>query len=719
MPGNLAQALDALNFAGRDPDLDARAASKVQKVRDTFAPLREPFEMEWALAKAAYLTQDIGSNYAGHTRNRIPKAFILNERVVPRVVSATVGRGAFFEAVPRKGDQQRAADLQRDLLSWQLEECGFRRKYTPMVRSASIAGSTIVKRRWRYDLARVRTVRKVGEETTISEAGVGLEPQFAPEDKVRVIFDGPDADEIDLFSVFFDPRGPAGCLEGTDILEERRVTRTWLMKEARAGRIRNLEKVFSEVAGSPASTGDQTSSAQVQRDMVSGLAQTPAPQEREYVYRECWCEFALEAQVGREDEAETEACLLVTVNGIPVRIGGNPMPDQKAPFYLGVLIQVPGRRYGLSLTGTNLGLFIEANDTRNMASDAKALAMLPMLTTRDPKMTGKVVEVEAGRIIVDPTGALKPITLTDTSPSGYLAEDVLNRDLEDAFGAPSTYSGQPLQGGGGSATEVATTTEQANVRIAAYGATIEETLLRPLLCGMANDNRQFLDEAKQIRVEGEDGFDWPWITPEDAQAECDFIMLGASQMLTRFVLGAQYGTLVPVMQAVEQQALATGQGPMFDWTFIFRTLFRDVFGFPHPELAVMPRPSERGRPKTPEEMLTLISQGHRPRIDERTDFQNALQKTAMFLRAVEGRIDYRLERQYRDFLLDLWAGAQKKIALEQARMEEMAAAGAGAPPGAGPPSAIGPAQRDGQGAAPGRRLMVAARGGPAGRGAAA
>lgn len=726
MPGNLAQALDALNLAGRHEELDRRAAAKVAKVRDLYAPQREPFEREWAMSKAAYMTQDIGSNYAGHTNLRLPKAFILNERVVPRVVQTTVGRGPFFEAVPRKGDQQRAADLQRDLLVWQLEECGFRRKFTPLMRSTAIYGTGVAKRRWRYEVGRVRTVKKVGEQFVVGPGGPKVVPAYAPDDAVRVLFDGPDMDELDIFSVYIDPRST--CNRDTDILEERKVTRTWLLREARAGRIRNLEKVFSPSSGPLTSGGgaaafDPSASRSI-NDGVAGLQTAPSPKEQEYEYRECWCEFALEAEVGKEDEAETEPCLLVTVNGIPVRIGGNPMPDQDKPFYFPVFIQVPGRRYGLSLTAVNLSLFIEANDTRNMALDAKALGMAPMLTTRDPKMTGKVIEVEMGRIIVDPTGALKPITMTDTSPSGYLAEAHINRDLEDAWGAPPTLSGQPLQGGGGSATEVAATTEQAGIRIASYGYTIEETLLKPLLCGMSNDNRQFLDEEKQIRVEGEDGFDWPWVTPEDAQAECDFIMLGASQMQIRSLLGAQYAQIIPLMQAHEQAQIVLGRQPNVNWTFLFRTLFRDVFGFQHPELVILPSPDESRRPLNAEEMLTLIAQGHTPRMDPRTDFQTALQKVSEFLRAVEGRIDYRLEKKYREFLLDLWAAAEKKALLEQEKMA-MAAGGAapGAPAGASPPPgappATGPAQRDGQGMESGRRSMVAMGGGPLGQGRAA
>lgn len=722
LPGNIAEALDALNFAGRDEELDRRAASKVQKVRDLYAPLREPFEIGWAISKAAYLTEDIGSNYAGSTSLRLPKAFILNERVVPRVVKATVGRGAFFEAVPRKGDQQRAAKLQRDLLSWQLEECGFREKFTPLMRSTAIYGTGVAKRRWRYEVERVRTIRKVGKQTVISDEGVDVVPQYEPEDAMRVLFDGPDMDELDIYSVFIDPR--SSCNRDTDILEERKVTRTWLLKEARAGRIRNLEQVFSPASGplTSGAPGIDGTAGQEMRNTAMGLQPGKSTDQQEFVYRECWCEFAFEAEVGREEEAETEAALLCTVNGVPVRISGNPMPDHDKPYYFPVFVKITGCRYGVSLTKMNLALFVEANDTRNMAMDAKALAMVPMLTTRDPKMTGKVLQVEMGRIIVDPSGALKPITLTDTSQSGYIAEEHINRDLEDAFGAPATLSGAPLQGGGGSATEVATTQEEAGVRIASYGYSVEDTFLKKILCGMSNDNRQFLDDEKQVRVEGEDGFEWPWVTPADAQAECDFQMLGASQMQTRAMLGAQYAQIVPLLQAHEQQMMLLGRQPNVNWTFLYRTLFRDVFGFPHPELVILPSPDETKRPLLAEEMIELIAQGHMPRMDPRTDFQNALEKVSQFLVAVEGRIDYRLEKKYREFLLDLWGAAQKKIEQEMAEMQaqgQVGPAGPGAGPAGSPPPPVGPGQRDGRGTETGRRTMVAARGGPMGRGRAA
>jgi hypothetical protein len=233
MPGNLAEAIAATNMAGRDPDLDARAASWVQKVRDLYAPQREPFEREWALSMRAYLTQSVGSNYAGHSNVILPTAFVLNERLIPRVVAGTVGRGVFFDAAPKSADQQRQARLQRDLLSYQMEEMSFREKFTPLMRSTAIYGTGVAKRRWRYEVGDVTTVRKVDEPFGVGPSGPTLVPNYKPVTVKAILFDGPDVDEKDIYSIFMDPR--ATCNRDTDILEEIQVTKTWLLRQARQG----------------------------------------------------------------------------------------------------------------------------------------------------------------------------------------------------------------------------------------------------------------------------------------------------------------------------------------------------------------------------------------------------------------------------------------------------------------------------------------------------
>lgn len=695
-------ALAAANLAGKSLLRDDRSRRHLENLRNTFDAMLTPIRDGMTEALAAYLVQGVETFYQGHANFRLPTAFILNERIIPRIVKATVGRGRWFEARPRTPDEIDKCRSTESLLYAQMDEDRFRAKYTSFIREAGVLGTGIWKNCWLYEVRRApRMVREsepyaIGPEGPVEQESAS----FVVEDRVMRL--GPSGDRVDPYQIFCNPRI---CSDNDDIIDEQVLSLTQMKALVRQGVFSKsqVERVIRENEGR---VQEDRQSRSQERDALLNMDHYHEPfhGERLYQYREGWVNFPIEVTDGDTDTAETVPCLIGVIGNVTVQLRRNPFNSQRNPYQFARFISYPGMRFGLSLTKMNMGLFVEETDIHNQTSDARTYGLIPMLAVNPGSRKkgsytaspGKVVEAEK----------VTQFAYPDLTATGIVGMRQIRETQEDAFGAPSLLSGQPISGESG-ATGAAIRQQEANIRIQAMAEEVEESFLKPMLEQWHDFNEQFLDTTRRVLVLGEQGFEHRVITRSDILGQFDFIPMASSQMIAKSLLAANYQAITPLLM---EKWMADPDSVDIDrW---LSDLLYEVFEKDHPEIYITSQ-KKRGRPKSLLEILLMISMGHRVKPDPRQDFLMALTEYGKFMEQYGDTMEPELRRAVSEYGAELEAAAKEQALAKQAQQMEMAmGAGPAGPPGGagGPPAPIGPAQRDGQGLGMNRRLSGAMQG---------
>lgn len=704
MPQAITQALAEANLAGKSILRDERARLHLENLRNTFDAQMTPIRDGWTEALAAYLVQGVETFYQGHANFRLPTAFILNERIIPRVVKATVGRGRWFEARPRTPDEIEKCRSNESLLYAEMDEDRFRSKIPSFVREAGVLGTGIWKNCWLYEVR--RAPRMVREELPFAVGPDGPMEQeqasFVVEDRVLRL--GPSGARVDPYQIFCSPRI---CSDNDDIIEEQVLSLTQLKGLVRQGMFSKsqVEKLIRENEGR---VREDRQSRSQERDALLNMDtyHEPFHGERLYQYREGWVNFPIEVTEGETDTAETVPCLIGVIGNVVVQLRRNPFNSQKNPYQFCRFISYPGMRFGLSLTKMNMGLFVEETDIHNQTSDARTYGLIPMLAVNPGSRKkgsytaspGKVVEAEK----------VTQFAYPDLTATGIVGMRQIRETQEDAFGAPSLLSGQPISGESG-ATGAAIRQQEANIRIQAMAEEVEESFLKPMLEQWHDFNEQFLDTTRRVLVLGELGFEHRVVTRSDILGQFDFVPLASSQMMAKSLLAANYQAITPLL--MEKWMAEPDSVDIDRW---LSDLLYEVFEKDHPEIYIRSQ-KKVGRPKTLLETMLAISLGHRVKPDPRQDFLLSLTQYGKFMEDYGDAFATELRRAFSEYGAELEAAAKEQALQKQAEQMAMAAGGEQGLPGGAAPSPVGPAQRDGQGLGMGRRLAGAMQGG-SGRG---
>lgn len=681
MPEQMVEMQRQANLAGQNPALDDLAVKHIQKTHDRLKRLRGPFETEWADCSRAYDLLKVRQYYHGRSDLTLPTVANLVERLVPRIVRATVGRDDFFEVIPERPEDKDKADINRELVKSQMARADFRRKYPALVRDTCIYGTGIWKARWRYEVR---------------------------PDTGQTLFDGPDGDPLDIMNVWVDPR--AQDFSTTPVVELMSLSYTEVKRLERQGIFQNVETAL-ERGGTGGNYSEDVQ--RIRRDRAHGFTEM-GMEPGHYKYVEYWGEFPLDAQDALSAEkTETVPCVIgILADKYVVRLERNPFECQQNPYFKTVLLERVGEFYGVSLVKKVLNLWIEQNDARNQANDARSFAVCPVVITPP---TGKPDKTPSLRIF---PGAR--LTLPQGSQFGSFPdvttpvqrwEPVLRRDMEETVGAPSLLD---AQGDAGSATEASIQQAESGVRIAGYAHAIEDVFIVPLLAFHHELNRQFLTVETAVRTKGFKGFDFRTIKPEDVAGQFTFMTVGASSMSRGPALTAQFLGAMDRMVAIEQMAPGS-----FDLLRFWETFLKDALDIPHPEMYIKGL-KFRGRVPTVDEVHMMLLQGKSVEPDPRQNFADTLPQYGAYIAEVKDALPEDILKLFLDHLLDAEATAREVLQAKLAQMamqraEMIASAPAPGSNGGRSNQERDDSDRDGRGFSTARQSMKSSSQGTAGR----
>lgn len=667
-----------VNLAGADEWRDRLARDRTIETWQYLKGLRGSLEPEWRDCSRAYDLLKSRQYYSGRSDLTLPTLANLVERLVPRIVRATVGRDDFFECLPERSADQDKAELNRELVKSQLARAQFRRRYPLAVRDACIYGTGIWKAKWR------NAVRA---------------------DTGQTLFDGPDGHPLDIEQVWVDPR--CADFDKTPVVERMVLNYTEIKGLERSGVFANVGNLLDRPSGPSSESYTQSNRTRRHGYMEEGL------RRGQWEYVEFWGEFPIDAADAlAADTTETVPCVIGILGGSRVvRLERNPYECQRNPYFKVVLLERTGEFYGTSLVRKCLDLWVEQNDARNQANDARSFAVCPVMvkppTGQPDKKTSQ--RIFPGAVITAPQGT-QFAAFPDVTTSVQKWEPVMRRDMEETMGAPALLDAQSEAD---SATEASIQQTESGVRIAGYAYVIEDVFIVPLLDFTHELNKQYLKDTVAVRIKGTKAFDFRPVTPADVAGNFTFMTVGASSMARGAALTAQFLQTTDRMQVAEQ--LKPG---MFDMERWWELYFRTALDIQHPDLYIKGLKFQ-GRVPTVDEVHYALTQGQRVEPDPRQDFGSTLPQYGAYLNQVRGSLPPDILKLFIEHLLDAESTAKMVLMAQQqaqmAQMESMAGAKPAGSNGGKSNAKRDDSDRDGKGLGTPRQAMKSASQGTAGR----
>lgn len=696
--------------------------SHVRKRWDFLKTVREPRERRWADAELAFRVERVRSYYNGRSQLTLPVGMVIVERIVPNVVSTTVGRGEFFEARAKSSSGIHKSAVNVALLHNQMDDDEFRAKFTPFIREVVVKGVGVWKCQWAMDRRKVTRTVRVEDPVGMGPNGMIMEPRFETREDTVTLANRPSGEPRDPFHVWYDHRVSHENL--TDWIEDDHVTADWLLRKVDAG-VFDADEVTRAIAAGPGSAAVESYQESRLARSENRLDSAGIRNQEKFHYVEFWGRVPEDmSDEGEKKSRSVEMVIGILNNEYVVRADPNPYQFQDKPYRIARILPITRTLDGVSILSVNMGLIIEKNDKRNQALDNSTLANNPMLLDIGGNADKQSYRAGPGKVLHAAGDTLKPFVLPDMAGGLYRDQAVLDKDIEEAAGAPPLLSGIQ-QPGVGSATEFAGLTQNASVQIVKYAHAIEDTFIKPVLNLYHRYNQQYLPKDVAVRMVGEEGLDFLSVQREDTLVDLEFIVTGASSMQSKAQLMAGWGILLP--QYIQVAMLNPGS---VDVEGLLGRILKDVFAFDHPEVYV--RGAKKAGPvRSPEEVFAVLTQGQNVVPDPRADLYEQLKEiggyTMQMMEAAKqtGRtvpkpimdtvlryIEVATQVLQQQIAQQLQAQTMMALGVKAASGGGMADTGEGG--GGGSNTSKGGADRDGKGMTDGRQAMKATR--PMGQG---
>lgn len=205
----------------------------------------------------------------------------------------------------------------------------------------------------------------------------------------------------------------------------------------------------------------------------------------------------------------------------------NPYWHQKKPYCKDTYTDVPHEFYGMGIVEIIGDLHDELNTERNQRIDFRNFLLRRMWKVRKGADIDKkqLTWRQNGFVEVNEMDDLQEISIKEAPNSTFTQEGIIKRDMQDASGAQDVVMGTTS---GGTATEAMRNDNNSAMRFKLVISSAEKRLLVPIARFMMQNNQQFVDKNRMMRVAGQSGDQWVTLTPEQIQGEFDLMAAGSS-----------------------------------------------------------------------------------------------------------------------------------------------------------------------------------------------
>lgn len=550
------QAQVIARIRGRFAQAQAALASR-QDTRDEHYQLYRSY--------ADPIQDEDGQDVTGRSNIFVPRTFSGIETIHTRMMNATFPGGPVFGAKPRNPDSVKQAEAMELVMGYQAEKTSFRSSASDVLKAGLIYEYGIGKIVW-YQ-AKPRRVRKIVRDQHPDPVNAAYKIEVVDIKDVEIpAYKGPRVFSIDPDDFYPDPAATGAYFD-----EDRFVIhRLWeplstIMRKADLGiydvRAANkLKRAASEEAEKP----------DVRRQSLVGQSADDNPNidDKDPIIQilEYW--------------TDDEIIVVPWLQDVLLREERNPYGFK--PFAMWRDVTVPNEREGISEAEAMSGEQDALNAMTNMVIDQGKLNVVrPMAYDANLELDEADLDVSSGKTYVPIRGIAQGRTIRDyiwefpTGELGVAGPELINMfksDMQDVTGTYDNVRGQ--QAMGETATEASIRAQAASARFETKIKQFEYEFLRPIGRMWAELNQMFLDQEIVIRIEGDKGFDFRTITPEEIAGDFDIEVRGANidsevspqqhrqdftAMLKEILAGA------PILAQIDPNALKA-----IDWVEVLR-----------------------------------------------------------------------------------------------------------------------------------------------------
>jgi hypothetical protein len=552
-----------INGQDTSGDRYERAAKFVRKFVEKSSDYREP-HIELAIE-----SRELYESWSAQAKTRIQRAnlklpygFAIIETELAQLSDLFLKEKPLFKFVGREPTDVMWENRLTDFHDMQVENMRFREKCLPLQKALLLDGTVVAKVPYRYD-ERIVDQRMPQQDPFTGEV-------FTAKQKVlKVLFDGPDLEQIPLIDFFPDWRTTApGDIRGMRGCVHRTYKSYNELK--RNKKYKNLEEVETSIRGRGCDAWKAPRWSENFQDSFDTLNDNELNKKKEDLLEvwEYWGEYDL------EKDGEFVECVITVVNGeVAIRVDDNFYDDKIKPFVASVNIPRDGEFYGIPELLAVKGLIREATVLRNARLDQTNLSVNRMF------VVDRAAGIKQNSLYVRPNGVIytndmngiRALEMPDSSPTSQQEIQGLQMEIQSATGGVGTAGGmsQMARTFGRSATGAQMVSNMTSARIGMKARLFAYLFIRPMQEIMFATNHQFVTDEQWVRV-----------TDPNEAAENPFTVLDPSafngnydfEFVTTFEESAD--TELAKMQQFAQLAQAAEQtqpgtikwGPVFEAT---------------------------------------------------------------------------------------------------------------------------------------------------------
>ena len=452
---------------------------------------------------------------------RVPVAYTTVETELPRLLQGIFAHTKWVVAEPREQSDEENAKLVTELLDWQLNtRIDAMTLAEDHFRDCLIYGTGICQIPWRRKVKKVRRPFKLDMRTRYQLQMIGYDLSNLPEyiEQEVLEFDGPMIEPVSLMEVWLDPKGSPGNY--AYIVKHDQVTDEDLLHDERLGIYHDVKRILRDRHAGLDNEFDRSGVSDIADvQEIRQLDDTESQDEisgRNDIY-EYWGPFDIH---GNKEAVE---CVITVLGDNVIRLERNPYYHGKKPFIVNHYTRQSGSVYGIGKIQPIESLIESLNTVRNQRLDNVSLVLNSMWKMRVSAEVNPLdlISRPGGYIPVNNMDDVDPVTFPDVRASGYQEEEIIRENLDMTSGHYD-YTRGSMEGVTKTATGIMTIVKEANVRFDSKIRGFQRSWVIPVAKHCIALNQQFMTEETVVRLQGESGYTWATVNPDNIQGEYDF-----------------------------------------------------------------------------------------------------------------------------------------------------------------------------------------------------
>jgi hypothetical protein len=471
-----------------------RAAKFVRRFVQKSKDYRRP-HIEWAIE-----SRELYESWSAQSKSRIqranlklPYAFTIVETELAQLSDMFLNEPKLFKFKGREPQDMVWDSKLDDFHSMQVEAMNWKGKALPIFKSLLLDGTTVSKVPYRYQ-ERIVDARVQQQDPFTGQVFTTKEKQL------KVLFDGPDLEQVPLVDFFPDWRST----QPGDIQSMRGcVHRTYKtyneLKRNKA--YKNLEDVEVSMQSRGCDAWKAPRWSENFQNAFDTLNDNELNKKRDELMEvwEYWGEYDLKGN------GEFVECLITIINGeVCTRLEDNFYDDKFKPFVASVCIPRDGEFYGIPELLSVKSLIKEANTLRNARLDQTNLSVNRMF------VVDRAAGIKQNSLYVRPNGiiytndmnGIRALEMPDSSPTSQAELQGLSMEIQNATGLAAATGGpsQLSKTFGRTATGAQLVNNIAQGRVGMKAKMFAYMFVRPMQQIMFMTNKQFVTDQQWVRV---------------------------------------------------------------------------------------------------------------------------------------------------------------------------------------------------------------------------